>query len=258
MKRILIVSDLHVGSNVAIMPDEVWIEKNDQPRANVITANEVQKALYQAWQEMVDRVGRVSACFVLGDSCDGSNIKSRGFELWTSNIHQQCKTAADLLSMVKTNKYYGVQGSYYHVGENTSSDLAIIDMLHGTFGTDLVVNIAGKRIHLCHEIGVSTSPVSKATALQSEIVSAELNQYYGKFDLLLRGHRHEYREVRDHRGHIAICPAWKVRDAYAAKKGLKLSPHIGYLVLNIQGSDMWLEPHLVPVKAEHLFKEVQA
>ena len=177
-KKILVVSDLHVGSNVAIMPDEVYIEPSDKQREQRIESNPLQKVIFKEWCDMIDTAGKVDACFYLGDGVEGSNRKGRGFELWTPNIHQQVSTAADLLSMIKTNKYFGVQGSYYHVGENTSSDLAVMESLsrcRTEFGTDLAVNVEESRFHLAHVISPTSSPVSRLTASNKEILAAEGN-----------------------------------------------------------------------------------
>jgi len=159
-KRILVVSDLHVGSSVSVMPDEVNIEPSDEQRSQRIASNPLQKRIFKEWEEMIDIVGKVDACFDLGDNVDGPNKKSNGFELWTSNMHQQVMTAVDLLSMIKTNNFFGVQGSYYHVGENTSSDLAVLNSLahcRQEFGTDLAVKVEDVRIHLSHAIGYTRS-----------------------------------------------------------------------------------------------------
>lgn len=257
MKKILVVSDLHTGSTVSVMPDDVWTE-DDQGRRNRISANAIQRLLYRRWEQMVNDVGTVDACFVLGDTIDGPNIKSRGFELWTPNLSLQCRTAADLLSMVKARKYYGVQGSYYHVGENTSSDLAVMEMLRGEFGTDLVITVEDARLHLCHEISYSASPVSKATAPSTEIAFSALHdEHLGKFNLLLRGHRHDFYDLRTAFGHIVGCPCWKVRDAFAAKKGLKMLSNLGYLLLEVNGADIRVEPTVWIPRQDHQFKEVE-
>lgn len=261
-KKVLVVSDLHVGSIFSIMPNEVYIEQKDTHRSNKVESNELQKVLFSEWNKMVKKAGRVDACFVLGDCCDGSNQKSRGFELWTTNLHQQVRTCSDLLSMIKTDKFYGVQGSYYHVGENTSSDLAVIEELRnhctGEFGSDLVVTIEGKRIHLCHELSYSSSPVSKATASQREITNAIMNdKVYGEFDLLLRGHTHEFRMLKDANGFIINCPGWELRNAYKAKKGLGGAPQVGYILLTIyEGEPIIVEDYIKTAIKEHYFKEV--
>lgn len=262
MKKILVVSDLHVGSNVAIMPDEVNIEPSDKQRAQRIESNPLQKVIFKEWCEALDTVGRVDACFDVGDNIEGANYKSRGFELWTPNLHQQCNTASDLLGMVRTNRYYGVQGSYYHVGENVSSDLAVIssmDRCKTEFGTDLAVTVEDIRIHLAHEIGYSSSAVSKNTALTKEIDEANRKiAKLGRFGLLLRGHRHEIRDLIDHENNIRmiVCPCQKGRDAYAAKKGLSMVPTLGVILLKISGSDIIVEPFTYELLPEHHIKEV--
>jgi len=258
MKRILVLSDLHVGSIFSIMPDEVYIEADDKERSNRISANPIQLALWQKWQEMLDNIGRVDGCFILGDCIDGPNYKSKGFDLWTSNLHQQCATAADLLSMVKTRRYYGVQGSYYHVGENTSSDLAVTQAVKGEFGSDLAFNKWGVRIHLCHEIGWSGAAGSKSTALQGEIVGALLNaKYWGDFDLFVRGHRHEWGILKNPWGHILVAPGWKSRDAYGAKKGMKSAPGFcGYSTIEITGSSITTDVHSFVLAPDQVIKEV--
>jgi predicted phosphodiesterase len=263
MKKVLVVSDLHVGSIFSIMPDEVNIEQKDNPRSNRVESNALQKILFKEWKRMIADVGRVDACFMLGDACDGSNQKSRGFELWTTNIHQQVSTAADLLAMVNTNRFYGVQGSFYHVGENTSSDLAVMEELrkHCTceFGSDLVVSIEGKRIHLCHELPYSSSPISKATSSQREITNAIMNErIYGTFDLIMRGHTHEFRMLKDNNGFVVNCPGWELRNAYKAKKGLGGVPQVGYVLLTLEeDKPIIVQDFLKSTVREHYFKEVK-
>ena len=123
-KKVLVVGDLHVGSNVSIMPDEVVLKKK-----NVVKSNPIQKKIFGKWEEMVDQVGKVDACITLGDMVDGSDRKGGAKEMWTPDITQQVETACDLLCMIKTSKFLGVQGSYYHVGDNTSSDESVLQQL---------------------------------------------------------------------------------------------------------------------------------
>lgn len=261
-RKVLVVTDLHSGSKFSVMPDEVSIEDGDNPNhKNVIESNGLQKVLYSEWTKMVDAVGKVDYCITLGDNIDGPNRKSNGFELWTSSMSQQVTTAADLLSMIKCPYYgyYGVQGSGYHVSENTSADLAVLKQLKGSFGTDLTLDVLDKRIHCSHVVSPSGSPVSKATAPQSEIMWSVINQdLFGKIDLILRGHRHEYLELINSKGHFISVPGWKARDSYLAKMGLKASGNeIGYVLLEIQdGKDINVNSHVVTLKREHVIKEI--
>jgi len=141
--------------------------------------------------------------------------------------------------MIKGKTHYGCQGSFYHVGENTSSDLVVTSQMpNSEFGTDITVEVGDKRIHLAHDIGWSLSPVSKSTRPMSELVSVKLHdERYGHLDLLVRAHRHEYLELETRLGKMVVCPCWKARDAFAARKGLSMCPDIGYLYMEV-GSDI--------------------
>ena len=242
--KILVVSDLHVGSKVSIMPDEVNL--GEAERKNTIRSNPLQKFIYKQWEHMVDSVGKVDACIVLGDSVEGSNRKSKGSGLWTPDISDQVSVASSLLSMVKTTKYVGVQGSFYHVEDNTSSDKAVIDALGGTFGDELVVNSGKTRIHCSHAVGVSSSATAyRPTPIAREMMLATINkEEYGKYDLILRGHAHYYVEVRFGSSKGVICPCWKGRDEYVARKTLAFLPHLGYLL--IKGNEVY--PYVFTLK----------
>ena len=172
MTTALIVSDLHIGSTVAVMPPEVHLGPTRTREERKVCASDLQCEFYDRWCETIAAAGRVDCCFVLGDSVDGIDHKSDGYTVWTTDRRAQADTAYTLLSMVKTSKYYCVQGTRYHVDDNTTADLAIADKLGATFGTDLVVNLDGVRIHLNHKIGHSRSPASKLTAPATEIAHA--------------------------------------------------------------------------------------
>lgn len=266
MKKILVVSDLHVGSTHALMPPVVEFDATPTRDAREVRASPLQLDEYAAWCEMVKYAGRVDACFVLGDCVDGVDRKGEGFAAWTTDRRAQVETAADLLSMVKfkgkfkskARPFFGVDGSRYHVDSNTSGDLQVMDRLGGTFGTDLAVVVDGVRVHLAHAIGHTSSPVSKATAPAKEVAFAELNRpIYGKFDLLLRGHRHDVYEWFNGRTRIAGCPSWKSRDHFAASHGLGMpAEFIGGLLLHVDNGRHWIEPLLTRLTEGHQFQEV--
>lgn len=256
-KRALIVSDLHIGSIYSLMPEEVILDQPNSPKPLTITPSKRQQILLNEWDCMIDTIGKVDTCYVLGDCTDGTNYKSSGLGCWTTDLNIQIREACNLLGRIKTNKYVVVQGSGYHVQENMSCDALVANELNAPFGTELIANLNGYRIHLAHEIGYSTSPTSKATALQAEIANAVLNQdYYGKFDLIVRGHRHENMDLKTPWGHIIVVPGWKTRDEYAAKKGFKCGPgFIGYGLVTATDDELQTSIHWTALSPEHNIKE---
>jgi hypothetical protein len=254
MKKLLIVGDMHIGKRVSLMPDEVYIDQAE--RKMVIESNKIQKAIFSKWEEMVDDVGRVDAVINLGDTCDGTNRKSGGTGLWTTDISLQMQVACDLLGQIKTNKHIGVQGSYYHVGDNLSSDRHVTDNLSGTFGDELAVVVGDKRIHVSHDVGVSSSAyMYRTTPIAQQMMLGKLADEYKGFNLILRGHAHYFVHVEFHHSHGVICPCWSSRDEFVARRSLAYMPHMGYIVLNI-GDSIMVEPHIFTLKGKELIQEV--
>jgi predicted phosphodiesterase len=257
MKRLLIVGDLHVGKKQAIMPDEVYIDTEELERT--ITASPLQNRIFGKWEEMVDEVGKVDAVLCMGDICDGFNYRSHGTGLWTSDINLQVTVATELLSMIKTNKYIGVQGSFYHVGDNMSSDRAVMESFAGVFADELSVNIGECRVHASHFVGVSSSGSAyRTTPIAREMMLASINSDdYGKFDLIVRGHAHYFVQVNFTRSKGIICPCWCGRDEFVARQTLAFNPHLGYVLVNVDGNDLSVDPHVFTLKNKELIKEVK-
>jgi predicted phosphodiesterase len=255
MKKILVISDMHIGKRVSLMPDEVYIDSAE--RKMVITSNDIQKKIYRKWEEMLDEVGRVDAVINLGDTCDGTNRKSQGTGLWTTDINLQMEVAKDLLGMVKTTRYIGVQGSYYHVGDNLSSDKSVIEGLGGQFGDELAVVVGDKRIHICHDIGVSSSGLAyRTSALAQQLMMASLHaDEFRNFNLILRGHSHYSLKIEFPNSIGAICPCWCGRDEFVARRSLAWVPHLGYLIVNVRDK-IDVDIHAFTLSGKNLMKEV--
>ncbi len=245
-KRLLIVSDLHVGSNYAIRPLHVDIERNQATYKMPIGASTTQKIFYKRWEQMCDDIGRIDAVIVNGDLCDGLNPKGKGKGIWTSDIRQQVNGAVSLLEMIKTRSYYVTQGSYYHTGENISTDELVAMCLGGTFGTELFITVEGVRLHAMHAVGTTRSGIRGRTAgIMSEVDGAINGEnYFGNIDVLLRGHTHYYCQVSTEGKTGVITPCWKGRDEFAATRTLHFRPNHGYVTCDVKGTEYYMDAGL--------------
>jgi len=194
---------------------------------------------------MVKDVGEVDACFVAGDLIDGNNKAEQSRGLVTANLYEQCKMAYELLSMVKTDTYYVVEGSGYHTGKEVSGDLMVSDMLKATYGDpDQVINVENIKIHLRHVADWSKDPAGRHTSTRKE---ANLSVMEGdEFNLFIRGHTHHFNFNGDLRNETLILPCWKAPDTFQRKKSLE-NTDIGYVVLTVEGKEYDYEPHLFRV-----------
>jgi predicted phosphodiesterase len=243
MKRVLLVADLHTGSLFS-------------PRSS--PDNSIQRATYNKWKEMCKAVGPVDAVILNGDLCDGINYKSRGIGIWTSNIEEQIDEAVNLIQMIDTKKYYGTQGSFYHVGDNLSSDRLVLKLLNGTFGDELAIKIEDVRFHCMHSVGVSSSAwMYRTTPIAREMLMAELNkEEYGKFKAIIRSHAHYFCYAGFGSSFGMISPCWKGRDEFAKRRTLAFMPHLGYVLFTVDGSHVSWEPHLFTLKGSKIMEEV--
>lgn len=261
MKKILLLSDLHVGSTVAVMPEEVYVDKTPTTEGAVYQQNAAQKVIYSWWTTMLDEVGRVDGLFVMGDCIDGPNTKEWGRGTWTTDINVQRQAAMDLLSMVrvKPKNIFGVDGSAYHAGSNPTWDGDVVRGLGGTFDTDLSLSVEGFRMHLLHWTGFSKSLASQATSRSGARIWAAVNApWYGKFDCLISGHVHHFANDHDAFGRSISVPCWKVRDTWMRKQGMRgQPPQCGYVLLTLrEGHRPEIDEHVWVAPREYLVREV--
>lgn len=251
-KKILIIGDLHVGSSVALMPEEVYTLKTERENSQLVKASKIQLKILEKWREMIDNEGKVDALVVNGDIVDGYNRKNNGLGAWTCDMDVQMKTAQSLIKEIHYKKLYGTQGSLYHTNNNISVDKLIIENLGGVFNHDLALKADNVRMHFSHKVGVSgstwqyrTSPIAK------EMVLNELNQMdFEKFHVIARSHAHYYVAVQFGRSLGLICPCWKSRDEFVKLMGLSFNPSIGYVVLEINGSSYTWRHNVMHLKGE--------
>ena len=246
MKEFIIISDLHAGSKFA---------------GAVIPHNNVQKAIKKIWNEMLDELSThtLTAGINLGDNCEGTDRHGQGEYNDTNNILEQVDIVTTLLEQIPTKKWCVVQGSPYHTAQNVSSDALVARMLGAEFGEELVINADGKRIHCSHMVGVSMSATAyRTTSIAREMMMGTINEKeYGKYDAILRGHAHYFVSVRFGGSMGVICPCWKGRDAFASRRTLAMLPHLGYCILQVDGNDINLIPHIYTLKGKELINEVK-
>ena len=114
-KRIIIASDLHVGSGTAVCSAEPEITE----LGTTYKPNRLQVALNEAWYNCIDEMsGKADLLVVNGEPCDGANRRQVGQQSWTTNIQDQINDAGKLLNDIPHDKIMFVRGSGYHVQQD--------------------------------------------------------------------------------------------------------------------------------------------
>jgi hypothetical protein len=250
-KYLLVLSDLHTGSLVSLMPPRVYHDEGGEEET-VHSQNKVQQYMWRKiWTPMRHHLTQLTDSgaqvdgLVLGDLVDGPNEKEYGAGLWTSSVDLQVDTAVQLLSSLPISNWHGVIGSAYHVGHGLNADAAVMKQLCGTHADERILELkVGSKvwnIYARHYIS-PTMLFNQATPILREMLWSTVHEKeYGPVDIMLFGHVHTFLEVKS--GHKAafICPGWKGRDGYLRTKSLRFNPHIGYMLFHFTDSDWTVE-----------------
>jgi len=257
--RVVVISDVHCGSHYAVFPPNYF----DEDTGTMIIANEWQQKLYEEWERLANELSPVDIIVLLGDVVEGNETKAKFKTLILPNIQQQAKAFLKLMEPWKWRKIFVVIGTTYHV---TSDGFLIEDYIAHRLNAeihhnkrafnDLPLEIKGKTVHFAHGISYSKVPHYQATPLARELWLMRVNDdYYGKFDLIVRGHVHYYMLLDRAKGAIITCPCWQYPTPYQRKLsvfGARADLGIVELIFNERGYGV--EKHLIELQKPEVVK----
>ncbi|MFA5312945.1 MAG: hypothetical protein WC375_06495 [Methanomassiliicoccales archaeon] len=240
----LILSDLHVGSEVAPMPPKV-----EQTLLNgdkrTITPNPAQAAINKVWHEMEKNLPPLTGIIINGDGCDGNNRKSIGRGAWTTDLRTQVRACAELLQPVVAKlkhpgNLYMTQGSEYHVVDDRPLDQAVCDALGGQYQAEHVIPMlhGDFRVQVHHYLSGGLGnwqylPTAPARDQMLMAVNSDPMEY-GDINWVIRSHKHHYTNVQfSAYSGVTVTPSWQGKTEYAVRKGLVSVPKIGYCILKL-------------------------
>lgn len=242
--RILVVSDLHCGSQWGLWPDRSVI----LPDGRVVPPNKGQKYILRCWEDLCDRVGKFDILVVNGDVIDGEQIRSRGVEAMSTLIPAQVSAAVSLLEPLvsKAREAYFIQGTEYHEGiagqasEAVARELGARGPARGWHSWEVLdLDVGGVIINFSHGISVSQG-LYRMTALDREGVWSALSSGSRKCpnpDVIVRSHAHYYAHVEYTDRHVVITPCWQLQTRYMRRRSVyRMIPDIGAVVLEISPS----------------------
>jgi hypothetical protein len=250
LKRILLLSDLHVGSVYGLWPE--GIEEMDPQNGEVrqIPPTNVNRKIGAHWDVMIKTIEKHPPEVVIwnGDLIEGPQDFEKGRGLLTRNVDLQETASYKFIESVREAApkavFYFTAGTGYHQrSDGHSVDRHIADHFHAKYGNELVIAECGIRIFARHTISSSSSTWQyMATAPGREHLLLYVNQgreeegeeKYGKIDVAVFSHRHQFVEVGFPSGLALVTPCWQSKTPYASvKKGLMGVPDIGWVTLEI-------------------------
>ncbi len=208
----------------------------------------MQRIFQNEWNNMVASVNErgIDILVLNGDLVDGIQAAARGRELWTTDLHEQIDAAEELIRQINFKKAFVTAGTPYHTDKNLNAEEVLADKLNAPFRWEFALNVEEARFHFSHEVGVSSSVWHyRTTPIARELVAALLQEKeFGHFDGIIRSHAH-YCVAVEFGSHFGmITPCWQGRTPYMIRKGIMLTPKLGYIILNVNGSEVDREKHL--------------
>lgn len=238
-KKVLFLGDLHGGSNVGMSTDEMYNEDG-----NLIHQNSVQKAISKQFYKMIDDVGRVDLLVLNGDMVEGVNYAEDGVGNWTNDMDIQVANISDVIKDIKFRRCVGTTGSRYHTGSNPTNDKRVVERVGGTYMKEISNTINGVRIYATHKAMCHKNKQTRPSAITMSMVASEINSMdFGKCDIIVHNHTHQYAAVDLGKCIGFLGPCYKGRDDFAIKSvsPLSFNPSIGYILVDIDtdGTFSW-------------------
>ena len=259
-KSVVIFSDIHVGSKVAVCSESPKIIDGEN-----YTPNKAQKALKKAWDLAISEISQKPDLLVInGEPIDGANPKSMGAGVWSTNLVDQIRDFKTLTKQIPTSKkLIFVRGSGYHVNVGGATNLEEIvaeemkadryRAYGGSGFTDYECNVEmnGKLFNFTHHIGFAQWEAYRTTALARELVKLHFeNRRRGTHtDIAVRSHVHYYVEVRFKNTLGFTSPAWKFPDGFMYRRGIPTLPDVGCMEVIIESNgEIIVKPHIIEVE----------
>ena len=267
---ITVISDLHVGSSVAILPAN-GLEMDD---GGVYKGSKLQDELGRVWEiffEDIRKMKRICkrVLVINGDSVEGAHHNT--VSLATNNIQVQEKAAVQLLlPKVKLfDEVFVTRGTEAHVQSGAQSEERVARAINakpdenGNFARwQLWMDVKGLVFNVAHHIGTTSSAAYESSAPMREMVAAlvEAGQWDQKMpDVLVQSHRHRFitlgiPSAKD-RIQTEVTPSWQLRTPFVERIDRMRMPHIGGVNFIVDEGQCSVQEHLFPLKAngmEHI------
>jgi hypothetical protein len=213
-KNLVIVSDLHCGSEVAL---------RSTPQ------NKTQQGLLSAWKDAIKWVGVAPDLLIVnGDANDGQDRK--GLSIKEHDVPWQIEEAEELIKMWAPKSVAVVEGSAYHTGDTVQYERFLAGYLghsgiNATFHTKFRAKINGWfKMQARHKVGRSVVPwgiyTAPARGQTNQVINAAIEaQYKGEPvdwpHLSIFSHVHYWSYSESAQGAVMTTPCWKaVGDRY--------------------------------------------
>lgn len=121
--NILVTGDWHVGDKYGILPKKPLTKEGV-----VINASSLQRKIHKQLVKTLEEIGHVDLLLIMGDTCEGKQLKSFGVPLNDSDTDNQVNWAAELyqetfFDICSPERVISIMGTDYHVAVGIGGNL---------------------------------------------------------------------------------------------------------------------------------------
>lgn len=243
MNNIIVISDTHFGSSVAVARDHEL--DNGDWHINSRIQNKLLDLWGDFWNWAFNEIppGETFVFVHVGDVVDGAHHNST--QVSSSNIKVQENLAVEMLHPIvahpRCTAYFQIRGTGAHVGEAAEAEERIAEILRAnkeessTYSRwELWLKSNDDLIHFSHHIGGTSSSAYESSALRREMVSAyEDAGVWGRKPptILVRGHTHRFIRVEDPKMIGIKLPGWQSKTSFVYKIDRLRGPMFGGIII---------------------------
>lgn len=255
MKRVLVISDLHCGSQVGLTPpgwqQEVKTPKSPTKRDKY---SAVQKALWSFYEDSVKKHGPFDRVIANGDLIDGTGRRSGGTEQIAVDREQQAEMAVYALrkAISRKTKVVCTYGTAYHTGEAEDFENLVAHDLDSKIGSHEWPEIEGVVFDVKHHLSSSAVPHGRHTATAREWLWNAIwadRSLQPRASVFIRSHVHYYQFCGGDNWVGMTTPAMQ---AFGTKYGSRRCSglvNVGFVVFEVNGKDYSWHPVLMRAEA---------
>ncbi|MDD5517871.1 MAG: hypothetical protein PHV98_00785 [Candidatus Omnitrophica bacterium] len=250
MKSVIVVSDLHIGSNAGLCP----YGGLGLPDSNTYKQNKFQETTWKYWENfwfkwVPKTIGKSKKVIVVinGDIIDGFHHDT--VNIMSNSVTYQEFAAEQILKELDFyDSVYVVRGTEAHSDKGGASE----EKIARTIGAQLLENgqysdyqipidVDDVPFNFAHHIGVTSSAAYETSAPMRELVAAlvEASQWGRRMPrVVVRSHRHRFVPISIPSIHgrirCVITPGWQLKTPFVERTDRMRMPHIGGIVFKVE------------------------
>lgn len=252
IKNVVVLSDTHFGSKLALCPPEVKLDEGGYYKASALQ-NKIYKHYQYCLRNFIPSIVKGEKFVVVhnGDIIDGDHHNTS--TIITKNLKDQENIAVEVLSQFTKIKgfsgFYFVRGTSAHSGEVAEYEERIAQRLNAIPDSNgnytryelwLRFGRRGILIHFSHHISSTNSSAYESTAPYKEMIEAYVEAGRWRLqppDVVVRSHRHRHFNItidsHNQNAMMIVTPSWQLKTPYVYRSLLGRSSlaQIGMIII---------------------------